>query len=174
MKLNTWKVTQSVNRKVATHRGRDVSSSKTARSVPRTTDGVHKVDNHCQKDARGEQAAGEAAGPEPAWFHPLEGQEAVANDDLTGEEADSTNQNDYMDSNTETDSVAPDNIVGIVEPSSNQSWTSREYQGAACASTPLYQECDYSELEQEEMINQIKAKLKAAYDNLPSLKKTSE
>ncbi|XP_070765879.1 uncharacterized protein [Enoplosus armatus] len=169
LKRPACKVTHSENRKDVTPKGRGVSSSKTARSAPQSTDSLHKVHSHHHKDAGGEQAAEEAAGPEPSLLQPLAQQEEVANNDsdmqdLGGEEAESTNQNNDMDCDTQTDSGEPDNTV---EQSGNQSWTRRESQGAPHASTSL--QFDFKELAQEEMIARMKAKLKqreAALHNL--------
>lgn len=137
------------------------------RSVPQPTDNVHSLRH---KDARGEQAAEEAAGPKPAWFQPQE-EEQVANSDGEikdpgSEEADGTNQNSDMDGE-----IKIDNMFGMVEQSSNQSWTRRESQGAACASISLQQKVDFNALAQEEKIAQMKAKLRqreAALNNLHS------
>lgn len=88
--------------------------------------------------------------------------------DLVCEEAESTSQNTDMN-NIQMDSGEPDNAVGVVEQSSTQSWTRRESQGAAGASTSLQQEFDYKDLEQEEKIARMKAKLRksdAALNNL--------
>ncbi|XP_076598249.1 uncharacterized protein LOC143327663 isoform X2 [Chaetodon auriga] len=123
-KHTTCKVPHSENRKDATHKGRDVSSPKTALSLPQSTDSVHNLLSHCSKVTREEQAAEEAASPEP-------------------------------------------------EQSSNQSWTRRESEVAACVSTSLQQEVDFTELAHEEKIAQMKAKLRqseAFLNNLPSSK----
>ncbi|XP_070696365.1 uncharacterized protein [Pempheris klunzingeri] len=158
-KPTTSTVTHSENRKDVTHQRRDVSSSKTACAVLQSADGVHRPDSRRQGDAGGEQPA---AGPDPVCLQPRGEQEEMARCDgeiqnLGSEETESTNQN---------------NVVGIIEQSSSQSWSSREYQGAACASTSLYPEFDYKELEHQEELNLIKAKLKMANDNLQ--KKKSE
>lgn len=90
--------------------------------------------------------------------------------DLVCEEAESTSQNNDMN-NIQIDSGEPANTVGIVEQSGTQSWTRRESPGAAGASTSLQQEFDYEDLEQEEVIARMKAKLRkseAALNNLPS------
>ncbi|XP_070825045.1 uncharacterized protein [Chaetodon trifascialis] len=126
-KHTTCKVPHSENRKDSTYKGRDVSSSKTAQSVPQSTDSVPNLLSHCSTDTREEQAAEEAAGPEPVWFQPqMEWEEATHSD----------------------------------EQSSNQSWTRRESEGAACVSTSLQQEVDFKELAHEEKIAQMKAKLR--------------
>nr|XP_046253955.1 uncharacterized protein si:dkeyp-110g5.4 [Scatophagus argus] len=153
-KLNSCKVTQSENRKGVLHKGRDVSSCKTARAVPQSTDSVHNVHSHC-KDARGKQAAEEAADSEPAWFQPQGEQEQVAISDSEIQDlgSESANQNDMGRGKS-------DNSVGIVEQSSNQSRTRRESEGVAHAPASIQQECDFTELEQEEMIAQLKAKLR--------------
>lgn len=137
------------------------------RSVPQPTDNVHSLRH---KDARGEQAAEEAAGRNPAWFHPQEEQQVANSDseikDPGSEEADGTNQNSDMDGE-----IKIDNMFGMVEQSSNQSWTRRESQGAACASISLQQKVDFNALAQEEKIAQMKAKLRqreAALNNLHS------
>ncbi|XP_056241524.1 uncharacterized protein LOC130175199 [Seriola aureovittata] len=169
-KHTTCKVTHSENKKDVTHKVRDVSSSKTARSVPQSTGSVHKVDSHRHTDARGEQAAEEAAALEPAWFQPeAEEEEVVANKDnsgcemlnLDGEEAVSTSQNSDMDTN-----------MHIEGDEGNQSGTRREPLGAAHASTSLLKEFDFEQLAKEEMITQMKVKLRqneAALNNFPSL-----
>lgn len=144
--------TRKQNIEGAKHKGRDVSSSKTARSVP--------------QDARAGQAAGEAA-----WFQSQgEQQEEVANNDseiqdLGGEEAEHNTQSNDTDSSIKPDGNEP------VEQSSTQSWTRRE---SPVASTSRQQEYDYKELAQEEMIAQKKAKLLQAIDQLPPLKWTAE
>ncbi|XP_023267296.1 uncharacterized protein LOC111658854 [Seriola lalandi dorsalis] len=169
-KHTTCKVTHSENKKDVTHKVRDVSSSKTARSVPQSTGSVHKVDSHRHTDARGEQAAEEAAALEPAWFQPEgEEEEVVANKDnsgyemlnLDGEEAVSTSQNSDMDTN-----------MHIEGDEGNQSGTRREPLGAAHASTSLLKEFDFEQLAKEEMIARMKARLRqneAALNNFPSL-----
>ncbi|KAG7224282.1 hypothetical protein INR49_000525 [Caranx melampygus] len=147
-KSTTCKVTQSETKKGVRHKVREVFSSKTIRSVPQSTSGVHKVDGHCHKDAEGQQAAEEATVLESVWFQPEEEQEtAVANMDigggemqnLEGEEAESTNQNSDIDANMQ-----------ITEP-----------VGAACASTSLLKMDDaYDQLVQHEKISQLAAKLR--------------
>ncbi|XP_044068805.1 uncharacterized protein si:dkeyp-110g5.4 [Siniperca chuatsi] len=175
----TCRVSHSENRKDVMHKGRDVSSSRTPRSVPQSADSVHKVDSRRHEDAGGEQAAEEAPGLEPSWFQPQgeqeqEEEEEVANtdgeiQDLGGEEAERPDPNSDMDSNVQTDGGEPDRIVGVVEQSSSQTWTRREPHGAAGASTSL--QFDFTELAQEEMIARMKAKLRqneAALNNLHS------
>ncbi|XP_041801888.1 uncharacterized protein si:dkeyp-110g5.4 isoform X2 [Chelmon rostratus] len=164
----------SENRKDVTFKGRDLSSSKTARSVPQSTDGEHNLHSHCHKDARGEEAAEEAAGPEPAWFQPQREWEEVAPSDseiqhLGSEEAESTNQNNDMGGNMKIDSGEPDNVVGVVAQSSNQSWTRNESGGAARVPTSLQQEVDFNELAQEERIALTKARLRQRSAALNSL-----
>lgn len=147
------KVTQSENTMDVTHQGRDAPSPKIARSVPKST--VHTMQSHCHKDTRGDQTAEKATRHESVWFQLRGEQEEVVSNDteiqnLVSEEADGTSQNN--------DGGECDNIVGVVEHSSNQSWSKRASQGAACASTSLQQE--YDELAQEEEISQMKAKLR--------------
>nr|XP_020474665.1 uncharacterized protein LOC109971017 isoform X2 [Monopterus albus]XP_020474666.1 uncharacterized protein LOC109971017 isoform X2 [Monopterus albus] len=169
-KLTTCKVTTSENKKDFTHK---VSSSRTARSVPQSS--VHKVDGHCHEAARGEQPREEAAVQEPAWFQPPGEQvvEEVANSDsgeynmqdLGSQEAESTSGNNDMDGIVQINS-------GETDQSSNQSWTRSETLGAACASTSLPKDYVYNELEEEEKIARLKARLsqrKAALGSLPSL-----
>lgn len=147
-KCATCKVTHGPNKKDVTHKVRNVSSSKTARSVPQST-------VHCHEDARTEQAAEEAAVQGPDWFQPQEEQEVVNNEsgegetqDLGSEEAESISD---MDGSLHIDS-------GEADQSSTQSRSRREPEGAACASTSLQNE--FEELEQEEMIGRMKAKLR--------------
>lgn len=161
----------SENKKDVSHKGRDVASSKTGRSVPQPTDSVHNVHSLCHKDASGEKAAEETAGQDPAWFQPQEKDTEANSDseikDQGCEEADSTNQNSDMDSEIKIDSDEPGSMFGMVEQSSNQSWT----QGAACSSISLQQKVDFNALAQEEKIARMKAKLRqkeAALNNLHS------
>ncbi|XP_029302834.1 uncharacterized protein LOC115018137 [Cottoperca gobio] len=156
-KHTTCKVTHSENKK-----GSDVSSSTTAHSVPRSTDGVHKLDSSSHEDTDGEQA--EAAGKETAWFQAGWEQEGVTD---SGECE--THLGDEESDCLQIDSGEADNIVGIAEQSSNHSWSSREFQRAACASTSRQEQFDL--LAKEEKIAQVKAKLKlseAALDSLNS------
>lgn len=161
----TCRTIHSDNTKDLTHKGRNGSSSKTACSVPQSTDSVHKVDSRCHKDAAGERAAEEPPGPETSWFRPQGEHEDVANDskvqDLGGGE--SPSQSNDMDSSK------ADRGVDVVEQSGNQSWTRRESQGAASSSTSL--QVDFNELAQEEKIARMMAKLRqneAALSNLSS------
>ncbi|XP_073327291.1 uncharacterized protein [Pagrus major] len=159
----TCKVTQSENTVDVAHQGRDAPSAKTARTVPQSTGSGHNMQSHCHKDARLEQAAEKATNHASAGFQLQGEQEEVVNNDteiqnLVSEEADGTNQNNDMDRNINPVSGECDNIVGVVEHSSNQSWNKRASQGAACASTSLQQQ--YDELAQEEEISQMKAKLR--------------
>lgn len=136
-----------------THQGRDAPSPKIARSVHKST--VHTMQSHCRKDTGGDQTAEKATRHESAWFQLRGEQEEVISNDteiqnLVSEEADGTSQNN--------NGGECDNIVGVVEHSSNRSWSKRASQGAACASTSLQQE--YDELEQEEEISQMKARLR--------------
>lgn len=64
-----------------------------------------------------------------------------------------------------------DGEVKSIEKSNSQSWTRRESHSAPCTSMSLKQMVDFSELEQEEKIAQMKARLKqkqAAVNNLQS------
>ncbi|KAM8754172.1 uncharacterized protein AB9X84_011079 [Acanthopagrus schlegelii] len=116
-------------------------------------DDLTKVDDH--STTYKELTAEKATCHESAWFHLRGEQEAVVSNDTeiqnsVSEEADGTSQNN--------DGGECDNIVGVVEHSSNQSWSKRASQETACASTSLQQE--YDELAQEEEISQMKAKLR--------------
>lgn len=169
-KHTACKVSHSETRKDVAHKVRDVSSFKTARS-----DSVHKENSNCHKDARGEQAAEEAAGLELSWWPQSEQEEMATNDseiqDLSGEEAKSTNQNNDMEYNIKTDGGEADKIVGSFEHSRNPSWTRTDGQGAVFASTSLQQEADFKDLAQEDKIAQLKAKIRqreAAFNNLQS------
>ncbi|XP_050926934.1 LOW QUALITY PROTEIN: uncharacterized protein si:dkeyp-110g5.4 [Lates calcarifer] len=170
-KHTTCKVTHHEKKKDVTHKVRDVSSSRTAHSVPQSTDKVHNH-SHRHKDARGEWAVEEAGALEPAWLQSEGEQEVVAIKDsgecemqgLDGDEAESTSQNNDMDSNMEIQS-------GEFNQSSSESCTRREPLGAACASKSLVKEFDFKELAQEEKIARMKAKLRdteAAFNNLHS------
>ncbi|GLD74383.1 ligand-dependent nuclear receptor-interacting factor 1, partial [Lates japonicus] len=130
-KHTTCKVTHHEKKKDVTHKVRDVSSSRTAHSVPQSTDRVHSH-SHRHKDARGERAVEEAAAPEPAWFQSEGEQEVVVIKDsgecemqgLDGDEAESTSQNNDMDSNMQIQS-------GEFNQSSSESCTRRAPLGAA-------------------------------------------
>ncbi|XP_040908134.1 uncharacterized protein LOC121191116 [Toxotes jaculatrix] len=171
-KDTTCNVTHSENKNDVTHKVRDVSSSGTARSVPQSTGSVDKVDSHCPRDPRGEQASEDAAALQPTWSQPEGEQEALTNNnhssggesemqDLDGEDAESSSQNHDMDTNMQIDG-------GEV----NQSCTRGEALGAAYGSTSLGNEFDFKQLEQEEKISQMKARLRrseAAVSGFPSL-----
>ncbi|XP_049437690.1 uncharacterized protein si:dkeyp-110g5.4 [Epinephelus fuscoguttatus] len=165
-KHTTCEVTHSDKEKDVTHRASDVSSSKTAHSVLRSTDSLHKVDSH--KDADGEQSAEKAAGTGPAWLQPQGEQEEVFNNDSGECELQDlgSKEADYI----QIGSGESDSLVGIVEQRRNQSWTRRESQGAARAFTSL-PECDFKGLAEEEAIDRMKAKLRkqeATLNSLPS------
>ncbi|KAF3696412.1 hypothetical protein EXN66_Car012090 [Channa argus] len=168
-KLTRCKVTHGENKKGVRRKVRDVSSSKTARSVPQSTDGVHRVDRHCDKDARGEQSTEEAAVQETDW---AQSQEEVANNesseceiqDRASGEAQSTLQNSDLDSNLQSDGSE-------AGQSGTHSWMRREPLGAACASTSIQNDFDFKELAQDELIARTKARLRqneAAPHNFPS------
>lgn len=149
----------------------DGAPSKTARSVPHSTDRVHSL--HHNDDAKGENAKEEAAGSEDAWFQPL-GERQVSKTegkikDRGNENIAGTSENSEMDGQKKIDSGEPDNIFGVTEQRSNQSWTRREFQGAACPSVSLQQKVDFGALAQEEKIAQMKAKLRQREAALNSL-----
>ncbi|XP_068454520.1 uncharacterized protein si:dkeyp-110g5.4 [Clinocottus analis] len=139
-KRTTPKAAHGESKKVTLHKGSDVSSTTTAHHVPQSAGSVHKADGRRHKEADGEQAAEEAAGTEAAWFQPPGEQET--------EEDDANNDGGECGE--------PDDMVGLVEESGNQSWTP---QGAARASTAMHSEFDFRQLAGEEMIARKKAKL---------------
>ena len=136
-----------------------------ARSVRQSADSGQQVDGHSHKDAAGQQEAA-AAAPEPAWFHPEGGQEVGANEDsadcemqdLASDEAERTSQKDEGVGDVHMER-------GAVTHNSNQSCTGRECLGA----TSLVRECDFDELEQEEKITSMKARLRLSEAALNSL-----
>uniref|UniRef100_UPI0037E80CEA uncharacterized protein n=1 Tax=Semicossyphus pulcher TaxID=241346 RepID=UPI0037E80CEA len=127
-----------------THNRGEVSSSQTAAPVPQSTVRAHRVNNHRHHDAGGEQAAENGA----AWL-----QEEVSNSvretQELGGEVQSTSHNNNMVSNIQTDSGYGDNT-------SIQSWIGSEPQSASAS---LQQEIDYQELDREEKLAQMMAKL---------------
>nr|XP_019958796.1 PREDICTED: uncharacterized protein LOC109639647 [Paralichthys olivaceus] len=143
---------------------KNVSPSKAAHSVRQSTDCVQQVDGHSHKDAAGQQAAEEAAAvPEQAWFHPEGDHEVGANQDsgdremqdLASDEAEPTGQKGERVGDVHMD------CSGVTN-NSNQSCTGRE---------SLVRECDFDELEREERIAQMKARLRqneAAVNDLNS------
>lgn len=144
------------------YKGKDGAPSKTARSVPHSTDSVYTL--YHNDDAKGENGVEEAAGSEDAWFQSV-GERHVSKTegkikDQGNENIAVTNENSEMDVQKEIDSGEPNNIFGVTEQSSNQSWTRRELQGAACPSISLQQKVDFGALAQEEKIAQMKAKLR--------------
>ncbi|XP_034552672.1 ligand-dependent nuclear receptor-interacting factor 1 [Notolabrus celidotus] len=146
------KETQSEKKKDVTHNRREGSSSQAAPFVPTSADGAHKVDDQSQSHVTAEQTAEEAAG----WVQ------------------EETNTSSERQSTGEGEAAATSNIHTNVQTdsrdhgSAGQSWTRRESQSG---SSSLQQECDFKELEQEEKIAQIKAKLRtqeAALKNMPN------
>ncbi|XP_067382974.1 uncharacterized protein [Channa argus] len=168
-KLIRCKVTHSENKKGVENKVRDVPSSETARSVPQSTDSVHTADDPCHKDTRKDQTTEEATVQDQACRPPPP--EAGTNDggecevrDLGSEAAESADQNSDMYSDTQIDG-------GDVGQGDTNSWISGEPQAVACASTSILDDFDFKELAQEEMIAQMKARLRkneAALGNLNS------
>ncbi|XP_078144557.1 uncharacterized protein LOC139913100 isoform X2 [Centroberyx gerrardi] len=187
-KLATCKdgVTHSENEDEFMNKERDASSSKAAHSVPQSSDGIHKVDSLCHetsgKDPGGKQAIEEDA-RKPTWFQQEgEEEEVVVNkviptgsgesemEDLRCQEAASADQND-VDSNLQVSSDEVDDAIAVTEDSNIQSSTRGALLGLAFTSTPVPQDFDFEQLAQEELISQIRAKLRereAALNNLQS------
>lgn len=116
----------------------DVSSSVTAHSAPQSTVSVRREDD--QEETRAQQAAEEAAVLESGWFKPQE--ELMSNGEckmqyLGSEEAGSYHHISDVDS-----------------------WARREPLGAACGSTSLQNEHDFEELNDEEEVAKMRAKLR--------------
>lgn len=171
-KHTTRKVTHYETGEEVKYKERDGAPSKTARSVPHSTDSVHS--HYHNDDAKGENAEEEAAGSVNAWFQPMRERQVSKTEgnfkDQGNENNAGTNKNSEMDGQMETVSGEPDNIFGMIEQSSNQSWTEREFQGAASSpSISLQQKVDFSALAQEEKIAQMKAKLRQREAALNSL-----
>lgn len=170
-KHTTRKVTHCKTGEEVKYKGRDGAPSKTACSVPHSTDSVHSL--YHNDDAKGENAKEEAEGSKDAWFQPLEEWQVSKTEakilDQGNENIASTNENSEMGGQKKIVSGEPDNIYGVIEQSSNLSWTRREFQGAACPSVSLQQKVDFGALAQEEKIAQMKAKLKQREAALNSL-----
>ncbi|XP_075951547.1 uncharacterized protein LOC142954431 [Anarhichas minor] len=147
-RCTTPKAAPGENKKVTMHRGSDVSSTTTTHHVPQS------AGSRRHKEGDGQQAAEEAAGTEPPWLQPQGEQEEANNNCGEHEMVTDDEEADYI----HVDSGQPDNTVGIVEQSGNQSWPTRKPQ-----------EFDFKQLAEEEEINRMKARLKqrvAAFNNL--------
>ncbi|XP_071378393.1 uncharacterized protein [Centroberyx affinis] len=179
-------VTHSENEDEFMNKERDASSSKAAHSVPQSSDGIHKVHSLCHetsgKDPGGKQAIEEDA-REPTWFQQEEEEEEVVvnkviptgsgeseMEDLHCQEAASADQND-VDSNLQVSRDEVDDAIAVTEDSNIQSSTRGALLGLAFTSAPVPQDFDFEQLAQEELISQIRAKLRereAALNNLQS------
>lgn len=141
----------SENTTCVAQKGSDVSSSMDARSVPDSTD---RVDS---QDVRTVQTTDDVADLEPDQFEPPE--EDVANG-VSGEcdmqeEAESLDHTSVMDF-----CMSP---ISTEKDDQGSSWTTGEFLGSA---TPLQKDCDFNELEQDEIISRMKARFKEKKDAL--------
>lgn len=135
-------------------------------SSPRLSVSEHRADRNCQyvKSARRKSASDEAA-LQPSYIPPQEEQKHPTTRGSTEHEKNNLDQED--------ESVWADDQMAVQEDEAGGShgWTRTECLGVSAASTSKHMDFDFTELEQEEKIAQLKARFlqsAAALNNLLS------